>query len=58
MTIDPIRKLLEDADLRALIDDVEEHSKLDHVVIVTLKTRRTRSTEPKPARSRDDDHKA
>ena len=58
MTIDPIRKLLEDADLRALIDDVEEHPKLDHVIIVTLKTGRPRPTAQKPARSSDDGHEA
>lgn len=48
MKTDPIRQLLEEADLEALIDDVEAHPELDGVVIVTLKSRRDRASNAPP----------
>jgi hypothetical protein len=42
MKIDPIRELLEEADLKALIDEFEAHPDLDHVTVVTLKAWRVR----------------
>ena len=42
MNHDPIRELLEDADLKALIEAIAAHPDFDHVTIVTLKTRNRR----------------
>ncbi|MEX2647642.1 MAG: hypothetical protein WD673_01355 [Alphaproteobacteria bacterium] len=48
MKNDPIRELLEDEALRALIAEIADHPDLDHVTIVTLRAVR----KGRPARTR------
>lgn len=54
MNHDPIRELLEDADLKALIEAFAAHPDFDHVTIVTLKARDKRRERPAVAVVRSD----